>query len=67
MYSAGAILWLPSKEDIPSEYHFATESIEEGCFNHPVLILAADPTHTEVIFLLVRSPISLVRLSLTIS
>jgi hypothetical protein len=53
MYSAGAILWLPPKQDVPSQHLLAANTIDEGCFNHPVLILCSDSTHTEVVVLLV--------------
>ena len=55
MYSAGSIMWLPPKDRIPSEHLYAARDIDEGCFNHPVLVLSADRAQTEVIFLTVRS------------
>lgn len=53
MFSAGSILWLPHKQDIPHGHTLATEGLD-GCFNHPVLILAADHAGNEAVVLIVR-------------
>ncbi|KAH7386706.1 hypothetical protein DE146DRAFT_179389 [Phaeosphaeria sp. MPI-PUGE-AT-0046c] len=55
MYSEGSILWLPPREDILYEYALATDALDEGCFNHPVLVLAADYTHNEAVILIITS------------
>ena len=52
-FSAGTILWLPAKNEIANEHLDAAEIIEDGCFNHPVLILAVKPGNEEVIILMV--------------
>lgn len=53
MYSEGSISWLPPKQDLPHEHALATEALDDGCFNHPVLILATDYTRHEAIILIV--------------
>lgn len=53
-YIVGSILWLPPKAEIPFEYRYEANTIEEGCFNHPVLILSVDQAKTEVVILIVR-------------
>lgn len=53
--SAGSILWLPSRSDIATEYSSAIKDFDEGCFNHPVLVLATNSAKTEVVVLMVTS------------
>jgi hypothetical protein len=55
MYTSGTILWLPPKGEIPAEQLVAASYIEEGCFNHPVLVMSVNQTRTEVLVLVVRS------------
>lgn len=49
--SVGSILFLPPKLEIASEHHYATNAIDDGFFNHPVLILATNSAGTEVVVL----------------
>jgi hypothetical protein len=53
MYSAGSIYWLPPKEQICSDHLLTTDLLEDGCFNHPVVILATDSSHKEAALLIV--------------
>jgi hypothetical protein len=53
MYTSGAIFWLPPKSEIPTDHLMAASYIDEGCFNHPVLVLSADHARTEVVVLMV--------------
>lgn len=55
MYARGAILWLPPKANIPSEHLSAADSVEEGCFNHPVLVLSVNAAETTAIVLVVSA------------
>ena len=55
MYSEGSILWLPPRKDILDEHAFGTEALQDGCLNHPVLVLAADYTRNEAVILIVRA------------
>jgi hypothetical protein len=52
-FSAGSILWLPAKDQIANEHLDDAGTIEDGCFDHPVLILAVKPGKKEVIILMV--------------
>lgn len=61
MCSAGSIHWLLPKDRIPSEHLLAAPEIDDGCLDHPVLILAANAARKEVAILIVR--ISFDRLS----
>jgi hypothetical protein len=54
MYSRGTILWLPPKSNIPSEHLSAADLVDEGCFNHPVLVLSVNAAETSAIVLIVR-------------
>ncbi|KAF2794703.1 hypothetical protein K505DRAFT_303510, partial [Melanomma pulvis-pyrius CBS 109.77] len=54
-FSAGAIFWLPAKNEIANKHLDAAETIEDGCFNHPVLILAVMPNRKEVTILVMTS------------
>ncbi|KAF1915523.1 hypothetical protein BDU57DRAFT_450835 [Ampelomyces quisqualis] len=55
MCTRGAILWLPPKTSIPSEHHPPADLVEEGCFNHPVLVLSVNAAETAVIVLIITS------------
>jgi hypothetical protein len=58
MYPAGSIHWLLPRDRIPSEHLLAAQEVDEGCYNHPVLILAVDATFTEAAVLIVRHTIA---------
>ncbi|ORY63323.1 uncharacterized protein BCR38DRAFT_226616 [Pseudomassariella vexata] len=47
---AGCIMWLPRKEDINLDIE-----IEDGCYNHPVVILSPQPKPKMVTLLLITS------------
>lgn len=53
--SVGSILWLPPKSEVSGTNHYATNVMDDGCFNHPVLVLAANTARTEVIVLVITS------------
>jgi hypothetical protein len=49
---AGCILWLPKKDDI--EQRFLTGfDIDDGCFNHPVLVLSTRSSGRKAMVLIV--------------
>lgn len=52
-FGAGTILWLPAKDDIAKEHLEVAGTIDDGCFDHPVLILAVKPGKKEVVILMV--------------
>ncbi|KAF2123999.1 hypothetical protein P153DRAFT_351626 [Dothidotthia symphoricarpi CBS 119687] len=54
-YDVGSILWLPPKDEIPIEYHATANSIDDGCFNHPVVVLSVNRARTEVVVLIMTS------------
>lgn len=55
MYSRGAIFWLPPKANIPNEHLPGADLIEEGCFNHPVLVLSVNAAETMAVVLVVSA------------
>lgn len=48
---AGCIKWLPSKEELKQ----TEPEIEEGCYNHPVVVLSSQAHNGRVDFLIVRA------------
>lgn len=54
IYEVGAILWLPSKDQIPDDLQSRTE-IDDGCFDHPALIIWIDQGFTKATILIITS------------
>lgn len=54
IYEVGAILWLPSKDQIPGDLQIRTE-IDDGCFDHPALIIWIDKGSTKATILIITS------------
>jgi len=54
IYEVGAILWLPSKDQIPGDLQIRTE-IDDGCFDHPALIIWIDKGSTKATILIVST------------
>ncbi|OAL02754.1 hypothetical protein IQ06DRAFT_303404 [Phaeosphaeriaceae sp. SRC1lsM3a] len=55
MYLEGTIAWLPPRQNIQPEHSLGAEALDDGCFNHPVLILAADNARNEAVVLIITS------------
>ena len=51
----GHIYWLPAKDQITPDLLTDLE-IEDGCFNHPVIVLFGDSTEQKATILIVRVP-----------
>jgi hypothetical protein len=51
---AGQILWLPSKEELRIDI-----GLEDGCYNHPVVVLSPELSNGNVVILTVRGLLSL--------
>jgi hypothetical protein len=49
----GHILWLPKKEDIRPRKLVADLKFDDGCYNHPVVILSTDELNRTATVLLV--------------
>jgi len=47
----GRIMWLPSREQLPTDI-----GLNDGCYDHPVVILSYDPRDGKVTFCLVSTP-----------
>lgn len=54
IYEVGAILWLPPKDQIPGDLQSRTE-IDDGCFDHPALIIWIDQGFTKATILIITS------------
>ena len=54
IYEVGAILRLPSKDQIPGYLQSRTE-IDDGCFDHPALIIWIDQGFTKATILIVST------------
>lgn len=54
IYEVGAILWLPSKDQIPGNSQSRAE-IDDGCFDHPALIIWIDQGFTKATILIITS------------
>jgi hypothetical protein len=54
IYEVGAILRLPSKDQIPGDLQSRTE-IDDGCFDHPALIIWIDQGSTKAAILIITS------------
>ena len=54
IYEVGAILRLPSKDQIPGYLQSRTE-IDNGCFDHPALIISIDQGFTKAAILIVST------------
>ena len=54
IYEVGAILWLPSKDQIPGDLQSRTE-IDDGCFGHPALIIWINQGFTKATILIVST------------
>lgn len=54
IYEVGAILRLPSKDQIPGDLQSRTE-IDDGCFDHPALIIWIDQGFTKATILIITS------------
>ena len=55
---AGCILWLPRKDKI-KEYLLEGMEIDDGCFNHPVLVLSTEPAQGKASVLIVSILLSI--------
>lgn len=51
----GCILWLPKKDDI-DERLLAGVDIEDGCFNHPIVVLSTNRAEGKATVLIVSIP-----------
>ncbi|KAK3989049.1 hypothetical protein QBC44DRAFT_396965 [Cladorrhinum sp. PSN332] len=51
----GQIMWLPSPADMDLTCHATPLGLDEGCYNHPVLVLSSCPSKKEVEILIVTS------------
>lgn len=49
---AGCILWLPKKDQI-DQHLLRGLNIDDGCFNHPVVVLSVNPEELDAIILIV--------------
>lgn len=54
MYNEGSILWLPRREVIPVMHKIHTPNMEDGCFNHPVVLLEVNKVRARAVILIVR-------------
>lgn len=52
---AGCILWLPKKDQIDQHLVIGLD-IDDGCFNHPVVVLSVDPEERNATVLIVSIP-----------
>jgi hypothetical protein len=60
---AGCILWLPKKDEI-DEHLLVGVRMDDGCFNHPVVVLSADPVERKATILIVSILIQTVQMFL---
>lgn len=62
---AGCIFWLPKKDYI-DERLLAGIDIDDGCFNHPVVVLSIDPNDGKATVLIVSILVQSLRSSFTL-